>query len=349
MNVSNVFQSWGKVLTGKVPMLSIEITRECPLRCPGCYAYGDTHLGQDAPNLRSLSDYRGNDLVNGILCLVDEHQPLQVSLVGGEPLIRHRELSAVLPELSRRGIYTMVVTSAVIPIPKAWTDLPRVTVAVSVDGNPEDHDVRRKPATYDRILKNIAGSTVNIHWTVVRGNVEERGYMDRYLDFWNARPEVRNIWASVYTPQLEEDSAERLTSENRAQLARYFNSVSGKYNKLTMHSGLMEAFLHPPESPATCLFSKLSVNYTADLKSRVEPCVFGGAPNCAECGCSISLGAHWLGEYKLAGPLRGKHLLNASLAIGRMVNRLSQHDREGLRWDDRQRSGVSEELVQIGE
>ena len=26
-------------------MLSIEITRECPLHCPGCYAYGDTHLG----------------------------------------------------------------------------------------------------------------------------------------------------------------------------------------------------------------------------------------------------------------------------------------------------------------
>lgn len=349
MNLSNVFQSWGKVLVGKVPMLSIEITRECPLRCPGCYAYGDTHLGEDAPNLRSVSDYRGDDLVNGILRLVDEHQPLQVSLVGGEPLVRHRELSRVIPELSRRGIFTMIVTSAVIPIPKEWSSLPRVTVAVSVDGNPEDHDVRRKPATYERILKNIQGSRINVHWTVVRGNIEREGYMDRYLEFWNSRPEVNNVWVSIYTPQLEEDSPERLTPENREQLAAYFNSINGKYKKLTMHKGLMDAFLHPPESPSTCLFSKLSVNYTADLKSRVEPCVFGGSPNCAECGCSISLGAHWMGEYKVAGPLRAKHLLNSSLAIGRTVNRLSTHNREGLRWDDQPRTDNASELVQIGQ
>ena len=40
-----ILASWGRILTGNVPMLSIEITRECPLTCPGCYAYGDTHLG----------------------------------------------------------------------------------------------------------------------------------------------------------------------------------------------------------------------------------------------------------------------------------------------------------------
>jgi len=139
-------------------MLSIEITRECPLHCPGCYAYGDSHLGEGGPNLRSLSDSPGSELVRGIYRLLDEHQPLQVSLVGGEPLMRHRELKEVVPELSRRGVYTLIVTSGVIPIPLAWTYLPQVTVAVSVDGNPEDHDVRRKPATYEHILKNIGGA-----------------------------------------------------------------------------------------------------------------------------------------------------------------------------------------------
>jgi hypothetical protein len=78
-----VLQSWGKVLTGKIPMLSIEITRECPLNCPGCYAYGDSHLGEDGPNLRSLSDFRGERLIEGVMGLIDRHQPLQVSLVGG--------------------------------------------------------------------------------------------------------------------------------------------------------------------------------------------------------------------------------------------------------------------------
>src|SRR5580658_9408455 len=113
-----IFTAWGRILTGRVPLLSIEITRECPLSCPGCYAYGDTHLG-NGTRLTDVSDFRGDDLVNGILGLVERHDPIQVSLVGGEPLIRHRELSRVLPVLSRRGgTDTLIVTSAVIPIPK---------------------------------------------------------------------------------------------------------------------------------------------------------------------------------------------------------------------------------------
>ena len=67
--------------------------------------------------LRKLSDFRGDDLVEGILGLVERHDPIHVSLVGGEPLVRHRELSRVLPVLSARGTNVMVVTSAVIPIP----------------------------------------------------------------------------------------------------------------------------------------------------------------------------------------------------------------------------------------
>jgi len=346
MRSLHVFQSWGKILTGKIPMLSIEVTRECPLRCPGCYAYGDSHLGEGGPNLRSVSDYRGNDLVRNIYRLVDEHQPLQVSLVGGEPLMRHRELNDVIPELSARGIYTMVVTSGVIPIPEQWTALPKVTVAVSVDGNPEDHDLRRKPATYDRILRNIKGRKVNIHWTVVRKNVLEEGYMDRYLAFWNAQPEIHRIWVSVYTPQLGEESPERLDENHRRQLGEYLVSISGKYPKLTMHKGLMDAFLQPPTSPGDCLFSKLSLNYTADLKTRVEPCVFGGTPNCAECGCSISMGLHWLGERTIAGPLRARHLIEGSLAIGRTVNRALNQQR-GLRWGTEPSRATPNDLIQI--
>jgi MoaA/NifB/PqqE/SkfB family radical SAM enzyme len=80
-----------RVLNGHVPMLSIEITRECPLSCPGCYAYGDSHLGGET-TLRERSDFRGDALVDGVLDLVRRHKPMHVSLVGGEPMIRHREL-----------------------------------------------------------------------------------------------------------------------------------------------------------------------------------------------------------------------------------------------------------------
>src|SRR6202162_2355387 len=87
-----------RVLNGHVPMLSIEITRECPLSCPGCYAYGDSHLGGEK-KLTELSDLRGDALVAGVLGLVKKHRPRHVSLVGGEPMIRHRELSQILPAL----------------------------------------------------------------------------------------------------------------------------------------------------------------------------------------------------------------------------------------------------------
>src|SRR6202451_402760 len=133
LKARELFTSWGKILRGRIPMLSIEITRECPLSCPGCYAYGEDHLGGTA-TLRSLSDYRGDALVEGILGLVRQYRPLHVSLVGGEPLVRHRELSRVLPLLGQMGVHTMVVTSAVIPIPPEWTRIRRAHVAVSVDG-----------------------------------------------------------------------------------------------------------------------------------------------------------------------------------------------------------------------
>src|ERR1700747_904123 len=101
-----VLSAWRGILGGAAPMLSIEITRECPLSCPGCYAYGDAHLGS-GKLLSELNDFRGAALVSGVLDLVRRRRPMHVSLVGGEPLVRHRELSAILPELSAMNIFTL--------------------------------------------------------------------------------------------------------------------------------------------------------------------------------------------------------------------------------------------------
>ena len=101
--MDGIFRAWGKILAGYRPNLSIEITRECPLRCPGCYAYNDEHLG-GAMTLRQVRDFKGKQLIDGVLALVDRHRPLHLSIVGGEPLGRFRELNVLLPELSRRGV-----------------------------------------------------------------------------------------------------------------------------------------------------------------------------------------------------------------------------------------------------
>lgn len=158
-------------------MMSIEITRECPLSCPGCYACGDSHLGGEK-TLREISDFRGDALVDGVVGLVRRHKPMHVSLVGGEPLIRHRELSRILLALSSMDVFTMVVTSGVIAIPQDWMEISRFRVAVSVDGLPEHHDERRKPATYERILQNIAGRSVNVHWVITRPMLKRAAYLE---------------------------------------------------------------------------------------------------------------------------------------------------------------------------
>ena len=66
MKLTDILPAWGGILRGYRPFLSLEITRECPLRCPGCYAYEPTHL-QTVGSLRELVDLQGQDLISGRL------------------------------------------------------------------------------------------------------------------------------------------------------------------------------------------------------------------------------------------------------------------------------------------
>ena len=332
MRVTSVLNAWTRVLSGSAPILSIEITRECPLSCPGCYAYGDAHLGGSL-TLRQLSDLRGDALVEGIINLVQRQRPVQVSLVGGEPLVRHRELSKVLPRLSAMRVHTLVVTSAVIPIPKAWRQIPRLRVGVSVDGLPEHHDVRRRPATYDRILQNIQGRRVDISWVITQPMMRRPGYLDQYLAFWTARPEIDRVALSIYTPQVGEHSNEALSREARAELVRQLPGLKERFPALVLSEEMLRGFRAPPKSPAECTFSKMSVNYSADLKTRVEPCVFGGSPDCARCGCAATAIVGGVAEKRLLGPVKISHVMNASIAVGSVVGRLRDASSAMTRWE----------------
>ncbi len=73
MKKSEVLNAWAAILSGRAPSLSIEITKECPLRCPGCYAFDAAHLGGET-QLRQLSDFKGDELVARILALIDRAQ-----------------------------------------------------------------------------------------------------------------------------------------------------------------------------------------------------------------------------------------------------------------------------------
>ena len=316
-----VLTAWGRILAGYQPALSIEITRECPLRCPGCYAYGDDHLGGDV-TLREVRDFKGQALIDGVIDLVDRHRPLHVSIVGGEPLVRYKELNAILPLLAKRRIHTQLVTSAVREIPQEWASIPDLTISVSVDGLQPEHDVRRAPATYDRILKHIVGHMIVVHCTVTRQQVRRPGYLEEFLRFWSDRTEVRKIWISLYTPQIGEVSEERLLPADRAQVVADLKALRLQYPKLEAPVGLIDAYANPPDSPDECVFARTTTSISADLTTKITPCQFGGTPDCQNCGCVASAGLAALGRHTLLGFIPVGTLFTGSVRIGERMRRL---------------------------
>jgi MoaA/NifB/PqqE/SkfB family radical SAM enzyme len=316
-----IISAWGRILTGYIPALSIEITKECPLRCPGCYAYGDDHLGGEV-TLRQVSDYKGQELVDKVIEIVDRLRPLHVSIVGGEPLVRYKELNTLLPILSARGLHVQVVTSAVREIPADWHGMKRLSLVVSIDGLQPEHDARRTPATYDRILKHIAGHTITVHCTITRQQVNRPGYLDDFLRFWSQRQEVQKIWMSLYTPQVGEVSEERLRPKDREHVVNDLLALRLRYPKLALPKGLIEVYAKPPQSPDDCVFSRTTTTVSADFKTPITPCQFGGAPDCSNCGCIASAGLAAVARHRLFGFVPVSALLAGSLKVGEQLRRV---------------------------
>lgn len=318
--VHEVVRAWGRILSGHRPNISIEITKECPLRCPGCYAYGDEHLGGDV-TLRGLTDYKGDELVSEFMGLIDRYNPLHVSIVGGEPLVRYRELNQILPTLANRGIHTQLVTSAVRPIPQEWARLRRLQIVVSIDGLQPEHDVRRTPATYDRILKHIEGHHVTVHCTVTRQQVRREGYLEEFIRTWQANADTRLIWVSLYTPQKGEISAERLTADDRRRVVADLRAIRTKYSKLQMLDGMLNVYATPPSSPEHCIFAQTTDCFASDLERKITPCQFGGNPDCNNCGCIASAGLEAIGRHRLWGFIPVGQIFYSSLRLGQRVER----------------------------
>jgi len=321
MNKSDVFKAWGRILTGNQPSLSIEITRECPLRCPGCYAYEPEHLTEVGQNLRTVSDYKGDELIDKVLDLVKLHRPLHLSIVGGEPLVRFRELSLLLPQLSEMGIAVQLVTSAVREIPKAWAKIKDLHLVVSIDGLQPEHDARRKPATYERILRHIKDQRITVHCTITGQTANRPGYYEEFLEFWSAQKEVKKIWFSLFTPQIGAEGEEILTPETRKNIIDEIEQLSYRFPKLNLPKQVIEGYRNPPKSPDECIFAKTTLNITADLENKVVPCQFGGTPDCSQCGCIASAGLAAVGEYKLFGAVPLRKIFVASENIGRRVKK----------------------------
>src|SRR5258708_6735728 len=273
LRISELYNAWRRIVVGSYPLLSIEITRECLLRCPGCYAYEPQHLGAIGP-LRTVADYKGDALVDGVINLVMEHKPMHISIIGGEPLVRFRELNTLLPLLSAMDIKVQVVTSAVRQIPIEWQGIKGLTISVSIDGLQPEHDRRRTPATYDRILANIVGHSIIVHCTVTSQMARRPDSFEQFLTFWSDRKEVRKIWLSLFTPQIGEESEEILKPADRAAVLKKLVALRPLFPNLNLPMEVVRGFENPPQSPSECLFARSTLSVTADLKGRITPCQF---------------------------------------------------------------------------
>ena len=329
MYTSQIFQAWSKILKDEQPSLSIEITKECPLRCPGCYAYDPAHLG-GGHTLRDLNDRRGQSLVDGVLGVVDRLKPLHLSIVGGDPMVRYRELELMIPPLLARGIHVQIVTSAFRTMGPNWASLERLHIVVSIDGLQPEHDARRAPATYDRILKNIAGQKITVHCTVTGQMMKRPGYLAEFLEFWTPRPEVKKVWFSLFTPQVGDRMPEILGSEERQRAITDMMQLRKQYPKLDMPEVLIRQFASPPQTPQDCVFALTTQTLSADLETKITPCQFGGNPDCKSCGCIASMGLAAVAAHKLGGILPVGTIFNASIKIA--LNRAKFRRKSGARY-----------------
>jgi MoaA/NifB/PqqE/SkfB family radical SAM enzyme len=236
--------------------------------------------------------------------------------VGGDPLVRYRELELMIPPLLARGVHVQIVTSAFRKMGPTWASLERLHIAVSIDGLQPEHDARRAPATYDRILRNIVGQRITVHCTVTGQMMKRPGYLAEFLEFWTPRPEVKKVWFSLFTPQVGDEMPEILSAEERQQAIEDMVQLRKQYPKLDMAEALIRQFASPPHSPQDCVFALTTQTLSADLETKITPCQFGGNPDCASCGCIASMYLTAVAAHKLGGILSVGSIFKASIKIG---------------------------------
>jgi hypothetical protein len=124
---------------------------------------------------------------------------------------------------------------------------------------------------------------------------------------------------SIFTPQRGAANIECLDADERKLIVEILLRICREENKLDMREGVIREFLAPPASPDQCIFAKTTLSLSADLRTKVVPCQFGGDPDCSRCGCFASMALAAVGHRKLIGPVTAGGIFWLSAAIGRTV------------------------------
>jgi hypothetical protein len=145
------------------------------------------------------------------------------------------------------------------------------------------------------------------------------GYLREFLEVWSPRPEIRKVWFSLFTPQIGDHLPEMLTPQERQLAIDDLLELRNIFPKLDMTEALLRQFAKPPLNPQACVFALTTQVVSADLKTEVIPCQFGGNPDCSACGCIASMGLAAVAAHKLGGLIPVGSIFQASIQIGRML------------------------------
>ena len=127
---------------------------------------------------------------------------------------------------------------------------------------------------------------------------------------------------------------EILQPHERLQAIADMLALRKEFPKLDMPEGLIRQFAAPPHSPRDCVFALTTATLSADLKTKIVPCLFGGNPDCGSCGCVASMGLAAVAAHKLGGIIPVGAIFKASIRIGQIRSKRTAQPspvEEGLR------------------
>ena len=115
---------------------------------------------------------------------------------------------------------------------------------------------------------------------------------------------------------------ERLSAADRTRVVDDLLAMRLRHPKFAVPQALIEAYAAPPDSPADCVFARITRTISADLTTKITPCQFGGTPDCSNCGCIASAGLAALARHRLWGFVPVGSIFTRSVKIGQRVKRL---------------------------
>ncbi len=221
------------------------------------------------------------------------YKPLHLSIVGGEPLVRFRELEVLLPKLTAHGrAHAGRHERRAADSGELGEHAASFRSCVSIDGLQPEHDVRRAPATYDRILKHIKGQHVTVHCTITRQQ-SRAGLRHRVHGLLGAAAgRQAHLVQPLHAAEgraVAGDAAprgSRSASSTRSPALYATRAEAARHDSV----GACAAICTPPQNPDECIFAKTTACLSADLKRAITPCQYGGDPDCTQCGCMASVG-----------------------------------------------------------